>query len=520
MIKVCFPLRDIAMSTKHFNSTTFIQKFKIQLMCEQLPRSILWDLFQGSLHNYSEKKIEPQNFCGGFVNSSLTSLTLYDINFKENLHLILEILVAMKSDLISLELVDLCNFSENEEQVSECLGRLLQNCPNLINLHCCLPFDIRVLRNCKYLTYLKLCFCPKQPWHHFLEIKDGYLQPLNYLKTFSVCAYSVSGFGIRGIGYTWMSSYPNHLMELRKVLMQCPLLTAIGCSEQRKNNIMYVHNHVSSNSLKEVPPSFHPRTCVWRQFLEDSGNDSDDFEEHLKPVPLQMTVSTYSEVKKLHLDITEEISLSSLMKLNNLTHLCISCTLESEYFHNYILPALMSVGHKLQHLCLTPVHDISINFLRKYCPNLNSFFSFCQLKVDMNEPIENFENLEYLLLELLLPNQNEQSLEVLLSKCINLKVLTLCNRHGRVLTDEFLDRLLKCNSFSKLTKASFGKCLLSKIGLKKFLTHAKNLQSIIISSPKIRKSVLKPLIQEINPKVTVNVGKRISGRTGIDFSFI
>ncbi|GIY55823.1 uncharacterized protein CDAR_193651 [Caerostris darwini] len=496
---------------------------RIQWMCDQLPRSILWDLFRCSLHKYSEKKIEPQNFCYSFVNSSLTSLTLYDINFKENLQLILEILLAMKSDLISLELVDLCNFSENEEQVSECLGRLLQKCPNLINLHCCLPFDIRVLRNCKNLKYLKLCFCPKQPWHHFLEIKNGYMQPLNYLKTFSVCAYSVFGFGIRGIGYTWMSSYPNHIIELRNVLMQCPLLTAIGCSEQREKNIMYVHDHVSSNSLKEMPSSFQPRTCVWRQFLEesdeDSGDDSDDFEEPLKLVPLQMTASTYSEVKKLHLDITEVISLSSLMKLKNLTHLCISCTLESEYFHNYILPALMSMGHKLQLLCLTPVHDISINFLRKYCPNLNSFVSHCQLKVDMNEPIENFENLEFLLLELLLPNQNEQSLEVLLSKCINLKVLSLCNRHGRVLTDEFLDRLLKCNSFSKLTKASFEECLLSKIGLQKFLMHAKNLQSIIISSPKIRKSVLKPLIQEINPKVIVNAGKRISGRTGINFSF-
>ncbi|GIY20464.1 uncharacterized protein CEXT_316601 [Caerostris extrusa] len=414
-----------------------------KLLYAQLPSPVKWDLFQWIM--IAKENAENTNFSFHFVNGLLVGLTLYKIHSRGNLLTILEILLSMNSDLECLELIDVCDEFVKEEEISNCLGKVLRKSPNLLYFHCGIPFNLKALRNCKKLQHLKLCFCPNQPWYDFLEVKNGFPQQQFCLNSFTVCSYSIRTLQIEDIGCNWRASYPNYVEDLLKILMLCPELTAVG-NRERNEIEKHIYRKLGRSS-EDLPPSFKLQECIWQQLLDVE--EGTFMRSYAKTVPLRMAVATYPEVEKLSVIMNHEFSLIPLLHLNNLAYLSISYSVPTlNYFSVEIAPTLMSIGHRLKYLNLLAIDNLSINFLRAYLPNLKYLVSHCELCVNPYAEIENFYNLEELTLDsITIPDKTEKSLEILLSKCVNLRSLKLCTDFSRQLTDNRLNKILKSNSF-------------------------------------------------------------------------
>ncbi|GIY38860.1 hypothetical protein CDAR_18711 [Caerostris darwini] len=436
-------------------------------------------MFQSGVLAFSGLTVlEDLNFSFEFSEGKLTKLIMYRIAFGGDLYLIMELLLVICSDLQCLQIVDVYEVRENTEKLTENLAILLQKSCNLEELHCSIPFDLKVLRNCKKLKHLKLCFRPKRPWTDFLEVKDNELQPSASLKSFTVCSYSVDNFTIRRnifplVTSRWKTCFPDHGEELSTILTLCPELEAVG----RREKLLLVQRN-ANREIKESPkflPNSPPRSCIW------AGNYAVTETCFRIPtvVSLELATAFYSEIKKLFLDICDEICLIPLRKLTKLAYFGFFTPHYPTYIYKHLYPFLVYMGHQLTYLRLIFENDgISVNFLRRHCPNLKWLILHCSLRVDVKERIENFEYLEDITLSTpMFHHYDERSLEILLSKSVNLSALSMSGNASIPLTDKCLNKILEHHTFSKLKSANIGDCNLYKKGLQKFIAHAKNLET-------------------------------------------
>ncbi|GIY70684.1 uncharacterized protein CEXT_220811 [Caerostris extrusa] len=491
-----------------------------QHLCTQLSLvsvSTKWYLFRYSLYWFSEYDITDANLSFAFADDSLTSLTLYNLNFGKNFHVILEVLLRVDSDLRNLELIDICGCCENQEEVSDNLAKLLQKCPNLEELHCCIPFDLKALRICKVLKHVKLCFLPKRPWTDFLEVSKGFLQPSIHLISFTVCSYSVKGFPFSinsDFGNSmWRACYPNHMEDLLNIHNYCIKLKAVGSLEKQ---ILYKYFNVEMEDSVNTFTKFMSRTCC---YAYDNGISEIPFNIQ-EEIPLVNAVWLFSEVEKLSIQLCEEVSLSPLRNLQKLEYFNLVSSLPP-HIHRNLSPVLVSLGHQLKYLRVHFDADgISLTVLQKNCPNLKWLVLQSWLYVEDGNCSENFVHLEDLKIS---PPSNshryDESVEILLSRSRNLIALSLDSGSSQAVDDECLDRILKYNNFSKLKTANIGECNLSRRGLRNFLDHAQSLESLFISSGCMCVCEMARFVHEISSNVRVNDGSYTSRALDITNSF-
>ncbi|GIY93761.1 hypothetical protein CEXT_740851 [Caerostris extrusa] len=374
--------------------------------------------------------------------------------FRGDLYLIMELLLVINSDLQCLQIIDVYEVRENTEKLSENLAILLQKSGNLEELHCSITFDLKVLRNCKKLKHLKLCFRPK-------ATLDGFLGE-----------------------------------ELSTILTLCPELEAVG----RREKLLLVQRN-ASREIKRVQNSYRisrPRSCIW------AGNYAVTETCFRIPtdVSLELATAFYSEIKKLFLDICDEICLIPLRKLKKLAYFGFFTPHYPTYIYKHLYPFLVYMGHQLTYLRLILENDgISVNFLRRHCPNLKWLILHCSLRVDVKERLENFEYLEDITLSTpMFHHYDERSLEILLSKSLKLSALSMSGNASIPLTDKSLNKILEHNTFSKLKSANIDDCNLYKKGLQKFIAHAKNLETLYISSLNMKLVDVKAAVLKVNRK--------------------
>ncbi|GIY13743.1 uncharacterized protein CDAR_531291 [Caerostris darwini] len=490
-------------------------------LCAQLssfPLKTKWYLFRYCLSWFSESKITDANLSFTFTDSMLTNLTLCNINFGNNFHLILEVLLSINPDLRSLELIDIRGLYENQEEASDNLNKLLLNSLNLEELHCCIPFDLKSLMLCKVLKHLKLCFLPKRPWTDFLDINNGNLQHSNHLISFTLCSYSVKCFPLCRNNYVgnsmWRVCYPNHIEELLNICNYCVELRAVGSLEKQ---ILSTYFNVEMEDSLNTPTNFMSRTCFYACNNGFSEIPFDIREE----IPLVSAVWLFSEVEKLSVQLCEEVFLYPLMNLQKLEYFNLVFSFPPDT-RRHLNPVLESLGHQLKYLRLHfDVHGISLTVLQRNCPNLKWLVLQCWLYVEDGNCSENFVHLEDLNIS---PPSNfhryDESVEILLSRSRNLKALSLDSGASQPVDDECLDRILKNNNFSKLKTTNIGECNLSRRGFQKFLAHAQSLESLFISFRRHASTFeLSHVVHEINPNVRVNDGLYTSRALDITNSF-
>ncbi|GBN99900.1 hypothetical protein AVEN_50833-1 [Araneus ventricosus] len=100
-------------------------------------------------------------------------------------------------------------------EISEALGSLLENTPNLKDLHSPFSFDLKALRNCRKLSRLRLHFQPQQHWYEFLAKEKDHFQTHKCLEFFTVCHQNLISENV-----------PNDDVVI--ILQHCPGLTSFG----------------------------------------------------------------------------------------------------------------------------------------------------------------------------------------------------------------------------------------------------------------------------------------------------
>ncbi|GIY26776.1 uncharacterized protein CEXT_213471 [Caerostris extrusa] len=434
-------------------------KAQLYAQLSSFPLGTKLRLFRCCLVWCTGSQISPTSFSFTFTDGILTNLTLCDINFGNNFHLILEVLLSMNPDLRSLELIDIRGLYE-DQKVSDTLAELLLNSPNLEELHCCIPFDLKALRICKVLKHLKLCFLPKQPWTDILDVNN-----------------------------------------------------AVGSLEKQ---ILSTYFNVEMEDSLNTPTNFMSRTCF---YACDNGFSEIPFNIQ-EEIPLVNAVWLFSEVEKLSVQLCEDVRLFPLMNLQKLEYFNVVFSFPTD-MRRSLNPVLQSLGYQLKYLRLEFDADgMSLNVLQRSCPNLKWLVLQCWLYVEDGNCSENFVHLEDLKItyESNLHRYGE-SVEILLSRSRNLKALSLDSGSSQPVDDECLDRILKYNNFSKLKTANIGECSLSRRGLRTFLDHAQSLESLFISSGCMCEGEMVRFVHEISSNVRVNDGLYTSRALDITNSF-
>ncbi|GBN12664.1 hypothetical protein AVEN_47081-1 [Araneus ventricosus] len=410
------------------------------------------------------------------TSGKLRELKMLQIDMCQEL---LQVLNSFISGCQELEVLHLTWSGFQVELISDiqkALGNLLRNSPNLKDLRSSIGFDLKALRNCKNLRYVKLLFQPQQHWYDFLAKENDQFQPHKYLEFFTIC------------GLLGLEQIP--CGDIVVILRHCPELTSLGFLESSEALSLLHNMPISPSELKL-------RHCFWRDTRRTVPGGNYVNHGGIKDAVLYCPMIEELEILVLYIE-----TISCLRNLRNLVYLNITahCDENIGAVFRYVL---QEIGSRLKHLSFDFCNsscsvDISIFLL--YCPNLES------LKIDGDKPLSASS---------VIPLPHLKRLSFKNSHCNDIRrifpQLSGCNQ----LTDLFLENatdfddetlycFLKRNSLSNLKVAYLESCSLSELGFREFLLNAPRLEKIEFVHNDLHRSHFERVVRETSHKAICN----------------
>ncbi|GBO30458.1 hypothetical protein AVEN_108753-1 [Araneus ventricosus] len=412
------------------------------------------------------------------------------------LQAIIKILNFLKYGCQKLEILYLPRFISASEvfaakmrsEISEALRNLLENTPNLKDIHSSFSFDLKALRNCRKLRRLRLHFEPRQHWFEFLAKEKDHFQTHKYLEFFTICVIDAS----KRIPYD----------DVAIILQHCPELTSLGFIE-------------SSGALSQLrrmdisPPELKLRHCCWRDREYDLAEYPSQSpyhglhrvrEEYPSQSPyhglhrVREAVLNYPTIEELDFDGCFSRSIPCLRNLRNLIYLNIS--LGGDESGSAFTDALRAIGPQLKHLSFFTASPMDLSLLLQNCHNLES------LRIEANEftvfanPAVSLPNLQRLTFNCI--HDNGRRVFSLLCDCNELIELFILDAH--YFDDETLHHFLERNSLSNLKVAFLPLCGLTEHGFSDLLLNAPQLEKVEIFSSDFRRNHFERVITKSNHK--------------------
>ncbi|GBO37420.1 hypothetical protein AVEN_156082-1 [Araneus ventricosus] len=357
-------------------------------------------------------------------------------------------------------------------EISEALGNLLRNSPNLKDIHSSFSFDLKVLRNCRKLRRLKLHFEPQQHWYEFLAKEKDHFQTHKYLEFFTICVIDAS----KRIPYD----------DVVIILQHCPELTSLGFIESSGALSQLLKLNISPSELKL-------RHCCWRDREYDLAEYPSQPPDHGR-YRIREAVKNYPLIEELDFDGCSLRSMPCLRNLRNLVYLNIT------FYHGEsgiaLYDALQAIGPQLKHLsCITTI-PMDLSLLLQNCHKLESLNIFAKEFTVFANPVVCLPNLQRLSFNYM--NFNGRRVFSLLSDCNQLTELFLLN--ACYFDDHILHNFLERNSLSNLRVAYLPMCGLTEHGFRELLLNAPQLEKVNIFSSDYSRNDFERVIIETNHK--------------------
>ncbi|GBN12666.1 hypothetical protein AVEN_47083-1 [Araneus ventricosus] len=472
--KVAIFLRDGIYKSCHENPFSF------------MPSNIVNDLMSTALveHGLNGWRV-------GDLEQLLTSGRLRELRINgqdvntDRSQIISEVLYFLKSGCQELEVLHLSglihyqveNTKPPKPEVSEALGSLLRNAPNLKDIHCCFGFDLKALRNCKKLRSVRLHYCPQQPLYNFLAKENGNFEPHKYLEFLTVCRIRVL--------------IPSD--EIVVILRHCPELTSLGYIESSRA-LSQIHR------MSVSPSEFKLRQCYWSDVNSNTCHNWSERES--RGIIRDASLHRYPKMEELVFMASSIKSIAYLRKLRNLVFLEIT-SLCDENIGAVFRYVLQEIGSRLKHLSVDVFSLVDISIFLQYCPNLESLKiggHCCALSASSVIHLPRLQRLTIVNIK----DRYVRRIFSQLSGCNQLTDLFLLDAGG--FDDKSLHQFLKRNSLSNLKIAYLQCCGLTKDGFREFLLNAPQLEIVEMYDHDIRSIRFERVIRETNHKAICNEG--------------
>ncbi|GBL66552.1 hypothetical protein AVEN_171115-1 [Araneus ventricosus] len=357
-------------------------------------------------------------------------------------------------------------------EISEALGNLLGNAPNLKDIHSSFCFDLKALRNCRKLRRLRLHFEPQQHWYEFLAKEKDHFLTHKCLEFFTICVIDASN----RIPYD----------DVVIILQHCPELTSLGFIESSGALSQLRRMNISPSELKL-------RHCCWRDIeydVTDCPSQPPDHGLHR----IREAVMNYPLIEELDFDGCSLTSMPFLRDLRNLVYLNI--TFDGSESGIALYDALQAIGPQLKHLsCITP-SPMDLSLLLQNCHKLESLNIGGEEFTVFANPAVRLPNLQRLSCNYV--NWNGRRVFSLLSDCNQLTELFL--RNAEYFDDQILYHFLERNSLSNLKVAYLPRCGLTEHGFRELLLNAPQLERVRIFSSDFRINHFERVITDTNHK--------------------
>ncbi|GFV96061.1 uncharacterized protein TNCV_1870231 [Trichonephila clavipes] len=453
------------------------------------PPTIIHDIISSTINYHSSTSFKPADLRLLLATGRVQHFEINNFAINDKLIPVLESLLNCK-DLQSLRLTDV---GECSTRATEQLEKLLRVCTDLEDLHCSVVFDLKALRKCSKLRYVRLHFIPKQPFYEFLQTTGTCREPHTSLRVFTIC--KDRAFFI-----------PNgHITEL---LVHCPNLYSLGYIDVSAA-LEYLHG--SGVEMGNVPPPYQLRSCFWGgDFICSRKRFCGKFEDTVRPrctffpFAVRVAVLACPLLEELTIEVTRQCFVDTILYLNVLTNLTfLEISLEDFIcdFRPELYCLLDRIGSKLKHLAIHRIENVEFDTIFKNCPKLESLKVDCDSVVsDWTETVDDLPNLRKF--AFFCKNGDEKkSIQLVLSKCFNLKELFIKN--ACFLTDNCMIRILERNPFDCLEIAAISECALTQRGLKMFLDNAIELEKIAFDSFKMSEEDAADVLCTRSPKLII-----------------
>ncbi|GBN56285.1 hypothetical protein AVEN_10770-1 [Araneus ventricosus] len=357
-------------------------------------------------------------------------------------------------------------------EISEALGNVLENTPNLKDLHSSFSFDLKALRNCRKLRRLRLHFLPQQHWYEFLTKEKGHFLSHKCLEFFTVCHQNLM---FENVPYD----------DVVIILQHCPELTSLGFIESSGALSQLHRMNISPSELKL-------RHCCWRdrEFdLVEYPSQPPDYGLHR----VREAVLNYPVIEELDFEGCCLRSMRYLENLRNLVYLKITFDNRSGDAFNDVLQA---IGPQLKHLSFHAASPMDLSLLLQNCHNLESLRITSDKFTVFAIPAVSLPNLQRLALKFM--PDNGRRVFPLLCGCNQLTELFLLN--ARYFDDQILHHFLERNSLSNLKVAFLPMCGLTEHGFRELLLNAPQLERVRIFSSDFGRNHFERVITNTNHK--------------------
>ncbi|GBM74422.1 hypothetical protein AVEN_39215-1 [Araneus ventricosus] len=367
-------------------------------------------------------------------------------------------------------------------EISEALGNLLANTPNLKDLHSGFSFDLKALRNCQELRRLRLHFEPQQHWYEFLPKEKDRFQTHKCLEFFTVCQYE--------------AIFPNAPYDdVVIILRHCPKLTSLGFIESSGALSQLHRMGISASELKL-------RHCYWREEEGDGAENPSQPPDHGLHL-VGEAVQNHPTIEELDFHRCCLRSIPCLANLRNLVYLNITfaANISGDAFND----TLQAIGPQLKHLSFHTASPMDLSLLLQNCHNMESLKITGDKFTGFANPAVSLPNLQRLALNYM--RDNGRRVFRLLSDCNKLTELFLLD--ASYFDDETLHHFLEMNSLSNLQVAFLPRCGLTDQGFRELLLNAPQMERVRISSSGFGFRHLNhfgTVISETNHKALCNKG--------------
>lgn len=428
-------------------------------------RAIINDIISSTINFQSSSTFRSADLHLLLATGRVQHFELNNFEINDELIPVLESLSNCKN-LQTLRLTDIGEFST---RATKQLNKLLCACTELEDLHSSVVFDLKALRNCSKLRRVRLHFIPDQPLHDILQTTGTYTERTS-LREFRMCKDH---------------TYKERPDFVPKLLVHCPNLHSLGYIDVY---VALVVMHGPARVLGNHPPPYQLRSC----FMAST----------YFPFGLTVAALALPHLEELTMVVNQlhhEFNIMDLNVLTNLTYL----EIQLPDFCPELYYLLDEIGPKLKHLSIIKFHKVLIDLIFSSCPNLESLKVDCDSVVsDSVKAIGDLPNLQRLAFFCKDANDKE-SLQVILSKCFNLKELFLKN--VPFINDNSIFKVLKKNPLDKLELACISETGMTQSGLKMFLDSAIGLKKIAFDSFEISKKDIAEVLcpKLVNPKLVI-----------------
>ncbi|GFU01314.1 uncharacterized protein NPIL_559561 [Nephila pilipes] len=452
------------------------------------PSTIIHDLVSYIINFQSSHVFRAADLQLLLASGRVLRFEINNIKVNDELIPILQFLLPCK-DLQTLRLTDVGEFST---RTTEQLEKLLSVCTDLEDLHCSVVFDLKALRKCSKLRYIRLHFTPKQPFYEFLQTTGTCRKPQKYLKVFTIC---------KDLAFFIPHGY------ITELLVHCPNLHSLGYIDVSAA-LEYLHG--SAVELGSVPQPYQLRSCFWGGDVCSRNRYCGKFQDSLQrcwpffPFAVKVAVLSCPLLEELVIEVTQQCYVDAIIYLNVLTNLTYLEIDVEDYICNFrpeLYCLLDRIGPQLKHLAILKFDNVEFDAIFKNCPNLESLKVDCESVVsDWVETIGDLPNLRRLSF-FCRDGDDRKSIQLALSKCFFLEELFLKN--AAFLNDSCVANISEQNPLEKLELVCISHCAVTKRGLKMFVNGATKLEKICFDSYKLSDEDTIEVLRAKNPKMII-----------------